>query len=340
MSDNNPVTAIILAAGKGTRMKSKHAKVLHEVFYKPMLTHVLDSLHRAGINDHIVILGHQRERVADAIGQYSYLPVFQEEQLGTGHAVLCAESACAGGEGLVMILCGDTPLLRSETLERMVQCHLQNGAAISLMTTHLDDPFGYGRIIGDDNGNIYRIVEEKDADSEQRRLTEINAGVYLVDRQFLFSALKQVGTDNSQGEVYLTDIVRIANDEGLSVRRFFHPEAIDVLGVNSRVELARAHTELQKRRNRELMLGGVTMYQPESVFIGPDVLVGSDVLIFPGVQVSGASKIGDDCVIETGSQLHDCTLEAGAVVGAYSILRGMTLSHGTLVPPQTCQFGD
>lgn len=339
MTDNNSVTAIILAAGKGTRMKSKHAKVLHEVFYKPMLTHVLDSLHRAGINDHIVILGHQRERVADAIGQYSYRPVFQEEQLGTGHAVLCAEPACTE-EGLVMILCGDTPLIRPETLDQMVKGHLQNDAAISLMTTHLDDPFGYGRIIGDDHGNIYRIVEEKDADSEQRRLTEINAGVYLVDRQYLFCALKQVGTDNSQGEVYLTDIIRIANDEGLSVRRFFHPEAIDVLGVNSRVELARAHSELQKRRNRDLMLGGVTMYRPESVFIGPDVLVGSDVVISPGVQISGTSKIGDDCVIETGCQLHDCELQTGAVVGAYSILRGMTLSPGTLVPPQTCQFGD
>ena len=187
---------------------------------------------------------------------------------------------------------------------------------------------------------LVKIVEEKDADSEQRQLKEINAGVYLVDREFLFNALKQVGTDNTQGEVYLTDIVCIANDEGLSVQRFFHPETIDVLGVNSRIELARAHKELQLRRNNELMLGGVTMYHPASVFIGPDVLVGMDVTIAPGVQISGNSTIGDDCTIDTGSQLHDCTLENGAVVGSYSILRGVKLSAGSLVPPQTCQFGD
>ena len=207
---NTPdISAVILAAGKGTRMKSEKAKVLHELFFKPMLHHVLDTVAATDIQQTAVIVGHQRERVLaslqDAPTPYAFTPVVQEEQLGTGHAVLCAEAAC-GSSDLVMILCGDTPLIRPETLQAMIDRHKDSKGLLTLMTTELDDPFGYGRIITDTDGGVVAIVEQKDASAEQRAIQEINAGIYLVDAEFLFSSLRQVGTDNSQGEVYLTDI--------------------------------------------------------------------------------------------------------------------------------------
>jgi bifunctional UDP-N-acetylglucosamine pyrophosphorylase/glucosamine-1-phosphate N-acetyltransferase len=172
------ITAVILAAGKGTRMKSDKAKVLHELFFKPMLHHVLDTVQQAGIDEVAIIVGHQKKQVLESLNGYTFSPVFQEEQLGTGHAVLCAEAACQNAE-LVMILCGDTPLIRPETLQEMINLHLDSGARLTLMTTLLDNPFGYGRIISDKNGRILKIVEQKDATLEQQAVSEINAGIYL-----------------------------------------------------------------------------------------------------------------------------------------------------------------
>jgi bifunctional UDP-N-acetylglucosamine pyrophosphorylase / glucosamine-1-phosphate N-acetyltransferase len=197
------VSAVVLAAGKGTRMKSAKAKVLHELFFKPMLHHVLDAVVAAGIEQIAVIVGHQRKEVLASLHGYRIVPVVQEEQLGTGHAVFCAEAACAQA-GLVMILCGDTPLIRPETLQAMLRQHQEREAALTLMTTELDQPFGYGRIISDASGHVLRIVEEKDADEAERAVCEINAGIYLAAKEFLFAALRQVGRSNSQGEVYLT----------------------------------------------------------------------------------------------------------------------------------------
>lgn len=314
------VTAVILAAGKGTRMKSAKAKVLHELFFKPMLHHVLAAVTAAGIERQAVIIGHQREAVLASLAAYQISPVVQEEQLGTGHAVLCAEAACAEAE-LVMILCGDTPLIRPETLRAMLRQHQERGAVLSLMTTKLDNPFGYGRIISGTDGQVLRIVEEKDADEGQRAVREINAGIYLADRSFLFAALRQVGRNNSQGEVYLTDIVGIAVREGCRVENFVHCPAIDVLGVNSRVELAQAHAELQLRRCHELMLAGVTIYSPETVLISPESVIGHDAVIHAGVHLLGGCKIG-----------------AGAVIGAHSVLRNCSVAAGGQVPPLTYQL--
>jgi bifunctional UDP-N-acetylglucosamine pyrophosphorylase/glucosamine-1-phosphate N-acetyltransferase len=311
------ISAVILAAGKGTRMKSGKAKVLHELFFKPMLHHVLDAVAAAGIERPAVIVGHQRGEVLASLQEYRISPVAQEEQLGTGHAVLCAEIACQSA-ALVMILCGDTPLIRPETLQAMIQQHQEKKAALTLMTTELDNPFGYGRIISDASGQVLRIVEQKDAAEEQRAIREINAGIYLAERGFLFAALRQVGTDNSQGEVYLTDIVGIAVKQGCRVEKFIHRPAIDVLGVNSRVELAQAHAELQMRRCRELMLAGVTIYSPETVLVSPESVIGQDAVLHAGVQISGRCRIG-----------------AGAVIGAHSVLHGCVVAPGEQVPPLT-----
>ncbi|MCI5137636.1 MAG: glycosyl transferase family 2, partial [Candidatus Electrothrix sp. AR1] len=201
--------------------------------------------------------------------------------------------------------------------------------------TVLDDPFGYGRIITDEEDGVVAIVEQKDASAEQRALQEINAGIYLVDADFLFSALQQVGTDNSQGEVYLTDIVSIATKQGHRVEKFVHTPAIDVLGVNSRVELAQAHSELQLRHNREVMLSGVTMYCPETILISPDCRIGQDCVVQAGVQITGSSKIGSKVQIASGAVLHNCQVGDKAVIGANSVLMNCTVQEGEQVPALT-----
>lgn len=333
------ITAVILAAGKGTRMKSNKAKVLHELFFKPMLHHVLDTVTQTEIDQTAVIIGHQRQHVLDSLARYSLIdPVFQEEQLGTGHAVLCAEEFCHSTD-LVMILCGDTPLIRPGTLQAMIEQHRNSSATLTLMTTLLEDPFGYGRIISDTDGNVLKIIEQKDATEDQQAIKEINGGIYLVDAGFLFTSLKQVGTENSQGEVYLTDIVAIANNQGQRVSKFFHSPAIDILGVNSRVELSQAHRELQMRHNREIMLSGVTMYSPESTLVAPDCSIGRDSIIQAGVQVTGRSTIGSEVHLETGTVLHRCKLGDNAVIGANSVLHNCTIEAAEHIPPLTYRVG-
>jgi bifunctional UDP-N-acetylglucosamine pyrophosphorylase/glucosamine-1-phosphate N-acetyltransferase len=332
------ITAVVLAAGKGTRMKSTRAKVLHEVFFRPMLHHVLDAVTGAAITRCAVIVGHQREEVLNTLAAYPIIPVIQEQQEGTGHAVLCAESACGETEQ-VLILCGDTPLIQATTLRAMITAHGRQPAPLTLMTTLLDQPFGYGRILSDAQGAVRAIVEEKDATEEQRSIREVNAGIYLVDRSFLFAALRQVGTDNSQGEVYLTDIVAIANRQGLMVQKFVHPEPLDVLGVNSRIELAQAQATLQLRRNRGLMLEGVTLLAPESTLIAPDCTLGQDTVLHGNVRISGTT-VGSNCIIASGCVLHHCQLGDGVRIGANTVLEHCRVPAGTTLPPLTFRSGD
>ena len=332
------ITAVVLAAGKGTRMKSGRAKVLHELFFKPMLHHVLDTVAQTEINHTAVIVGHQRQQVLDSLVSYNFTPVFQEKQLGTGHAVLCAEGPCRPAD-LVMILCGDTPLIRPNTLQDMIKQHRRSGAVLTLITTLLDDPFGYGRIISDADGHVLEIVEQKDATSKQLAIGEINAGIYLVDTAFLFTALKEVGTNNSQGEVYLTDIVAIAVRRGHTVHRFVHSPAIDVLGVNSRIELARAHRELQMRHNRELMLSGVTMYSPETILSGRISDIGRDSMGSRYRLVNGGTTTGSEVLLETGTVLHKCRLGNNSVIGAHSVLHNCTIETAEHIPPLTHRVG-
>jgi bifunctional UDP-N-acetylglucosamine pyrophosphorylase/glucosamine-1-phosphate N-acetyltransferase len=332
------ITAVVLAAGKGTRMKSALAKVLHEVFFRPMIHHVLLAVNEAAIDRCAVIVGHQRQEVLDVLGDYRITPVVQEEQLGTGHAVLCAETAC-GDADQVLILCGDTPLIKAASLRALINTHRQQKGPLTLMTTLVDQPFGYGRILSDKQGNVLAIVEEKDASEQQRSIREINAGIYLVDRTFLFTALRRVGTDNSQGEVYLTDIVAIANSQGSPVHTFVHPQSIDVLGVNSRIELAQAHATLQLRRNRDLMLAGVTLYAPETTLVAPDCIIGQDTVVESNVRISGGASVGKNCRIGSGSVVHGCHLNDGVTVGANSVLEHCAISEGAMIQPLTYRHG-
>lgn len=335
MKPQQPLFAVVLAAGKGTRMKSERAKVLHEIFFAPMITHVIRAIEDLALEKIVVIVGHQRNVVMQALSGYNVEFAFQEEQLGTGHAVLCTEEILPATNGVVMILCGDAPLLNPATLESMHRQHLEQGSVLTIMSTILDDPTNYGRLLKNEAGKVTAIVEEKDATAEQRLIKEINAGVYCVDRNFLFDALKKIGTENSQGEVYLTDIVAIAVAAGHPVDTFVNPWPQDILGVNSRVELAMAHKEIQHRRNHQLMLDGVTMLDPNSISVAHLITIGRDSTLEAGVRITGKGSVGASCLIETGALLHNCTIGDNVVIGAYSCLEGVTCPAGTAIAPHS-----
>lgn len=328
-----PLSIVILAAGKGTRMKSDKAKVLHEVFYAPMVHHVLKAVLPLQPTQTVVIVGHQQAAVAEALASFDVSFVVQEEQLGTGHAVLVAENAISENAESVMILCGDTPLVQAATLQEMYSSHLRRRAALTLMTTILDNPTNYGRILCDASNKVQGIVEQKDATPEQLAIKEINAGIYCVDKKWLFAALQRVGTDNSQGEVYLTDIVKLAVDSGLNVEKFPVGTPLDVLGVNSRVELADAQNELQMRRNRTLMLQGVTMNNPATISVSPDSSVDGDTILGPGVTISNGCRIGRSCTVGQGAILKNCHIGDNAIIGPYSYLVDDTVAANASLAP-------
>jgi bifunctional UDP-N-acetylglucosamine pyrophosphorylase / glucosamine-1-phosphate N-acetyltransferase len=329
------LSLIILAAGKGTRMKSDKAKVLHEIFFAPMVQHVITAVNPLHPARTVVVVGHQGKEVEKTLQGFGCEFVCQEQQLGTGHAVLAAEKAIPEENSTAMILCGDTPLIRSETLIRMYDAHLQYSATLTLMTTILSDPTNYGRILTSPGGEVSGIVEQKDASPEQLLIHEVNAGIYCVDKSFLFSALKMVDTNNSQQEMYLTDIVKHAVDSGHRVAKFTAPFPTEVLGVNSRIELAQAQHELQMRRNHQLMMQGVTIVNPATVAVAPTVEIGIDTVLESGVRIFGNSRIGKGCIIGQGSILHNCKVGDHTRISPYCCLNDTSLPSGKELPPFT-----
>lgn len=332
---NMPLSVVVLAAGKGTRMKSEKAKVLHEIFYAPMIQHVLDAVNVLEAFKTVVVVGHQKSQVQKQLAACDVTFAEQTVQLGTGHAVLAAEKALDGVSGTVMILCGDTPLIRPTLLAELRKQHETNSAQVTLVTTRLDDPTNYGRILCDHTGNIHAIIEHKDADEKQLLVKEVNAGIYCVEKELLFSTLKKVGTDNSQGEVYLTDIVKLAVEKGLAVKTFVASDSIDVLGVNSRLELSQAQAVLQARRNRDLMASGVSMITPETIRVSMNSIVQPDTLIEPCVHIFDGTSIGQNTKIEQGAVLKKCTIGADVVIGANSYLVDATVASGKTIAPNT-----
>ncbi|NNK56875.1 MAG: bifunctional N-acetylglucosamine-1-phosphate uridyltransferase/glucosamine-1-phosphate acetyltransferase [Desulfofustis sp.] len=339
MKKRTPLCVIVLAAGKGTRMKSSRAKVLHEVFYRPMLHHVLDSVAPLNPDTTIVIVGHQKEAVTAILDDYKVTCCEQREQNGTGHAVLSARSLLADFQGTLMIINGDAPLLLTEHLEQMIEAHSSSGAALTIMTTALNDPTNYGRVISDSFGAVRAVVEEKDADDRQRAVKEINAGIYIGDAEIIFGALDRVTTDNAQGEMYLTDIVSIGVGDGQMVNKFEHPYPNHVLGVNSKVEMARAQRELSARRNRELMAMGVTMYDPPTISVGADVTLGAGCRLGAAVTIVGRSRIGDNCTIEPGVYLDDAEIGDEVKIGANSVVINYRVEMATRLAPLTLLDG-
>ena len=327
--------AVILAAGKGTRMKSEKAKVLHRVFGQPMACHVVEAVRQAGVSEIIVVTGHQRDEVEASLSPLRVRYAYQSEQLGTGHAVRCAKEAVEAGVKDILILCGDTPLIASATLAGMVATHRDRQAVLTVMTTVLENPANYGRVVTGKQGEVLRIVEEKDATEAERLVKEVNAGIYLVNRDFLFSALEQVGTDNKQGEVYLTDIVAIAAETGLQPSRFICEKPDEILGINSRLELSVAEKKLQRRYNDELMRQGVTIQDPDSVYAGREVRVGRDTFLGANLHLRGKCVIGEGCTLDSFSVLEDCVVGNDASIGPFCHLVSQNIVKNQTIPPHT-----
>ncbi len=301
MSD---LVAIILAAGKGTRMKSKLPKVLHKVGGKPMVEHVMKAAEAAGAQHKIVVVGFGSEKVTEFIGGRAKV-VLQAEQLGTGHAVLQAEPALAGQKGTALILCGDTPLLVGEELKKFCAAHQASGAAVSVLTARTTEPFGYGRIVRDEAGNVEKIVEEKDATAQQKSITEINTGIYCVEYPLVFELLHSLSTNNAQGEYYLTDILSKCKEKGEKVAGIVTEDFPMVMGINSRRQLAAAESIMRQRILDSLMDSGVSIIDPASTFIEASVEIGRDTVIYPFTWLQGQTKIGEDCEIGPNVRLSD-----------------------------------
>lgn len=296
--------SVILAAGKGTRMKSALPKVLHKVGGKPMVQHVLDAAKEAGTTRNVIVIGFGGEKVKETIGEQAEI-VVQAEQLGTGHAVRQAEGVLSGVEGTVLVLCGDTPLLTGSLLKKLCKEHEVSGAKATVLTAIMPDATGYGRIIRDKAGNVAKIVEHKDATEEERKVQEVNSGIYCFDKKALFDALTKVGCDNAQGEYYLPDVLEILKDQGEKIWATAADDYEETLGINSRVQLAGAEKILRRRKNVELMDNGVTLLDPDSTFVDADVVIGKDTVIYPFTWLEGKTIIGENCIVGPSSRFSD-----------------------------------
>lgn len=334
------LVAVILAAGKGTRMRSKLPKVLHKVGGKSMLQHVIDAATVAGCDDKVVIIGHEAELVEKMVAGQGKTAL-QAEQLGTGHAVMQAKEALAGFTGTAMILCGDTPLLDGEELKKFYEAHKASGAAATVLTAVMDNPFGYGRIVRDANGNVQGIVEQKDATEEQKLIKEINTGIYCLECPLMFDVLATLTCNNAQGEYYLTDVLEKLNAAGKKVGGVITEDSDMVMGINSRKQMAVAEAVMRERILDKLMDSGVTIMDPASTFIEASVKIGRDTIIYPYTWLEGSTVIGEDCEIgpncrftdvEIGNGCnlhfvygHECKVMNNVTVGPYVHLRPNTV---------------
>ena len=313
---SSELTVIVLAAGGGTRMKSKTMKVLHPVAGRSMIGHVLAAVQAVEPERIIAVVGVQREQVGPHI--LSLVPgaviAVQEEQNGTGHAVRMALEVVGEIKGTVIVAYADTPLLQGESLREFAANHEAAQRAVSILSGHVANPFGYGRVLRDDEGGVLGIVEEKDATDEQRRISEINSGILAFDAEFLAEALPRIGNDNAKGEYYLTDMVGLARDAGLAVGAFALADVRQTEGANDRVQLAELGRELNHRIVTRWMRDGVSVMDPASTWIEADVVLAPDVTILPNTHLLGATVVGEDAVIGPDTTLKDCEVGAGARV--------------------------
>jgi bifunctional UDP-N-acetylglucosamine pyrophosphorylase/glucosamine-1-phosphate N-acetyltransferase len=352
---------VVLAAGQGTRMKSNLPKVLHPLGGRPLFLHVLRTAQRLNPNPVAIVIGHGAETVRRAYAGSDVAWILQEQQRGTGHAVLCAKQAFEGFHGEVMILSGDVPFIREQTLRLLVAHHRSGNAAVTLLTAFLDEPKGYGRILRDDQGNATGIVEEKDATPEQREIREVNAGVYVVSASFVFEALGEVKSHNQQGEYYLPDIVAIGLAQRADIETVRVDDVREMLGINTREELAFMEKDLRQSINKKWMLAGVTLKDPDTTYIEDEVTIGKDTVIGPNTQLRGKTVIGERCQIDgsaflTDAQIGDevhlrfsvvmtgCRVENGAIIGPFAHLRpgsslGPNVHIGNFVETKQAKIG-
>ncbi len=344
MSD---LVTVILAAGKGTRMKSKLPKVLHKAAGKSMVQHVIDAAKAAGAKRNIVVTGFGGDMVREAIGDQAEFAQ-QKEQLGTGHAVMQTADLLKDETGTVMVLCGDTPLLTGDLLKKLFDSHVEAQAKATVLTAIMPDATGYGRIIRTADGSVQKIVEHKDATEEERQVKEVNSGIYCFEAKALFESLKKVTNDNAQGEYYLPDVLEILQKQGEKIWAVAADDYESTLGINSRQQLAGAEKILRRRKNEELMAEGVTLMDPDTTYVDADVKVGRDTVIYPMTWLEGNTVIGEECEIgpsirfqnvKAGNHVtgqftyaHDCELEDGVILGQFTHIRPDThLAEGVKI---------
>jgi bifunctional UDP-N-acetylglucosamine pyrophosphorylase / glucosamine-1-phosphate N-acetyltransferase len=323
---------VILAAGKGTRLKSEVAKVLHRAGGRTLVEHVVSACQPLG-GDILAVVGHQAENVQAAVKPFGATTVLQRPQNGTGHAMLIARNAISAKARLAIVLPGDAPLIRTETLSALVEAHRKGGAAATVLTAELDDPTGYGRIVRHRNGNVSAIVEEKSASDAERKIREVNSSIYCFTLEKLWPCLAEVRPENTHHELYLTDAIAQLNKRKERVLAVVADSAREIIGCNTRAELAEADRVFRARKAAALMDGGVTIYLPETVLIDPEVEVQSDSVIEPGVQLLGKTRIGPHCRIQSGCVLTDAALEHHVLVRQHCVVTGSVLSAGAIVGP-------
>lgn len=324
-------TSVILAAGMGTRMKSKMPKVLHKVCGKPLSKWVIDASKAAGADKVCAVVGHKAETVKEVLGDVCEFAL-QAEQKGTGHAVMQAIDVIKNSKGEVVILNGDTPLITAETINKAIEYHKNNGNQATVITAILDDATGYGRIVRDNDGSVLKIVEQKDASGEEKKINEVNSGMYVFDAQSLVYALDKITPNNAQGEYYLTDTLEILLSAGKKIGGYAISDNDEIRGINDRVQLNEAEKIMQKRINEYHMRNGVTMRNPESVYIEDGVEIGNDTEICQNVTIKSGTKIGSDCVIGSGSMLDRAVIHDGVDVLSSVILES-EVDEGTHVGP-------
>ena len=322
--------ALVLAAGQGKRIKSDLPKVLHKVCGKEMVKHVIDSIRNAGIDDINVIIGKGadivKERTQDKKVSYS----LQAEQLGTGHAVKCAQEFLQDKKGVVAIFTGDTPLIKQSTIERLFEDHINNGNSATILTSIVEDPTGYGRIVRK-NDEVLKIVEHKDCNEEELKIQEMNAGIYCFDIELLIDALGKLNNNNGQGEYYLTDVIEILKSQDKKIGAVI-TEFEETIGVNSRVQLAEAEEILKNRINMKHMENGVTLIDPKNTYIGIDVKIGKDTIIYPNNILEGNTEIGSNCLIYQNSRIKDSIIGDGVDIQS-SVVLDTVIGNNTTVGP-------
>ncbi len=327
------VAVIVLAAGKGKRMKSTLPKVVHPILGRPMISYVLDAVVKINPKKIALVVGHGAEKVKEAVADKRVEWVLQEEQLGTGHAASCARKALAGFKGNVLILNGDFPLITPKTLKNFITGHNKSRASVSILTAILDNTEGYGRVVRSQKGEVLRVVEEKDATPIEKKLKEINSGAYCVESPFLWRALERIGAGNKQGEYYLPDVVNIASSQGKKVKGFVVADNRELLGVNTRAELAEAEEILRRRINHSLMLSGVTMVCPDSTYISPNVSIGTDTVIHPYTFIYGHTRIGKGCVVGPSVWIEDSKMGNEVIIKFSSYIAGADIEDKVTIGP-------
>lgn len=324
---------LIMAAGKGTRMVSDRAKVLYTLCGTPMIRLIYRAAAGLDPEEILVVIGQDAERVRAALDGVPARFVIQPEQLGTGHAIMMARPEIEKREGDLLVLSGDTPRLRTETLRRLVEHHRQSGAATTLLTAMAKDPFAYGRILRNPDGQIKAVVEEKDATPGQRRIKEINAGFYCFRIPLLLDAVQELSDSNAQREYYLTDLVEIQQRRGLRIEGLLHPDFEELRGVNTRKELAELGRGMRAQKNEDLMSAGVTLVDPEHTYIDLDVAVEKDAMIHPMVTLEGATRIGEGSIIRSGTRIADSVIGPEVEILESCLITDSEIGKGTSVGP-------